>query len=108
MVDSLTQEFIYFNNPNYNQIALSNGNILEFYYDVKSSSKNLVASLKILNGSNIETNILISSTNNNDVVNVSLFLRFYLMKHHQLYHGFMLMILELYHLLISVLMNLEM
>ena len=70
LVDSLnSEEFIYKNNPIYNQIALSNGNILEFYYDVKSSSKNLVANLKNSQGSNIETNILISSTNNNDVVN---------------------------------------
>ena len=47
LVDSLNgQEFIYFNSPTYTQISLSNGNILEFYYDIKSSSKNLVANLK--------------------------------------------------------------
>ena len=70
LVDSLNgQEFIYFNSPTYTQISLSNGNILEFYYDIKSSSKNLVANLKN-SQSNIDTNILISSTNNNSFVSM--------------------------------------
>ena len=54
----------YSKNPEYSQIALSNANIIEFYYDVNSPTKDLVFNLKNAKGEYSLNKSLISPTNN--------------------------------------------
>ena len=83
-----SDEFIYKNNPTYTQIGLSNGNTIRFYYDVESSSKNLVADVIDQQGKEITNKILISPTDISGVA-YSQFIpeTSHLTTIHQLLHG---------------------